>query len=131
MNSVTIELPLPHKNLSPNSRCHWRAKAEATKKARHAAWIGGTAVWVENFLTAPQWEEATVQATFYCRDKRRRDRDNLLASLKAYFDGLADSKLIGNDSGLTHLPVKVAVDKKFPRVVLTVTPCSPIPTPNP
>jgi Holliday junction resolvase RusA-like endonuclease len=68
------------------------------------------------------WESASVQATFYFRDKRRRDRDNLLASLKAYFDGLADSGLIANDSGLTHLPVKVELDKVNPRVVLTVTP---------
>ena len=122
MNSVTIELPLPHKNLSPNSRCHYMAKATATKKARRDARHASALAWYQWAIIAPQWAEATVQATFYFKDRRKRDRDNLLASLKASFDGLADSRLIANDSGLTHLPVKVDVDKKNPRVVLTVTP---------
>ena len=119
---IEIVLPLPHKNLSPNARCHWRAKAAATKKARSdASWAALAGIADRNW-NQPLWGTATVQATFYFRDKRRRDRDNMLSSCKAYFDGLADSGLIANDSGLTHLPVKVEIDKANPRVVLTVTP---------
>ena len=34
---IVIELPLPAKELSPNSRCHWRAKAKAVKAYRAMA----------------------------------------------------------------------------------------------
>lgn len=43
---------------------------------------------------------------------RRRDRDNLLASLKAAFDGIADAGLVENDAGLTHLPVHIVIDPR-------------------
>jgi Holliday junction resolvase RusA-like endonuclease len=44
----------------------------------------------------------------------------MLSSLKAAFDGLADAGLIADDSGLTHLPVIVKVDKLNPRVELHI-----------
>lgn len=120
---IEIELPLPHKNLSPNARCHWRAKAEQTRKHRHWASIRTTAAMNGlGWRCKPRWINATVQATFYFKDRRRRDKDNLLASLKSVFDGITDAGIIGDDSGLTHLPVKVEVDKENPRVVLKVTP---------
>lgn len=114
---MKITLPLPNKNLSPNARCHWRVKAKATKRARADACIAG---YCECRGSRPRWSSATVQATFFFRSKIRRDRDNLLASLKAVFDGLADSGLIANDSGLTHLPVKIEIDKADPRVELMI-----------
>ena len=58
---------------------------------------------------------------WYARDSRRRDRDNCLASLKATFDGLTDSGLLVDDSGITHLPLVLAVDPKNPRVELHLT----------
>jgi Holliday junction resolvase RusA-like endonuclease len=66
------------------------------------------------------WPSAKVRAVFYFRDHRKRDRDNALSSLKAHFDGLADAGLISNDSGLTHMPVVMNVDKSNPRVVLLI-----------
>lgn len=124
MSVITIELPLPHKNLSPNSRCHWRAKAAATAKARGDS-RNATCDQINRKHSSWDWPAATVQATFYFRDKRKHDKDNSLSSLKAYFDGLADAGLITNDSGLTHLPVVHAVDKLNPRVVLTITKTTP------
>lgn len=129
MNTYTIILPLPHKHLSPNARPHWRAKAKATKAAR---WTANTETVKEILIHAifstdqssmrlPRWKTATVLIRAYFKDARKRDKDNIQASCKAYFDGLADAGLIDNDSGLTHLPMVVAIDKKNPRLELVVT----------
>lgn len=118
MKTIKITMPLPPQCLSPNWRGHWAKKAEVTKWMRGGAMLLAQA----EMDKPPRWIEATVQATFYHRDKRRRDRDNALSSLKAVFDGLADAGVVANDSGLTHLPVRFEVDKEHPRVELVVTP---------
>jgi len=120
MQELTITLFLPPKELHPNSRCHWRTKAKHTASYRTTAMLQA---WADMHCArhkAPKWETATVQATFYFKDNRRRDRDGMLSSLKAAFDGLADAGLIADDSGLTHLPVLVRSDKTNPRVELRI-----------
>jgi crossover junction endodeoxyribonuclease RusA len=119
--SYTITLPLPHKHLSPNARPHWRAKAKATKTARTSVAVEVAAVMSFYESVAPRWKTATVLIRAYFKDARKRDKDNIMASCKAYFDGLADAGLIDNDSGLTHLPMVVAIDKKNPRIEMVVT----------
>lgn len=125
---VTIELPLPSPKLSPNARTHWRVKAKVTKRARIDAKYA-TLDAINRTPGAGLWEDATVQAAFYFRDRRRRDKDNMLASLKAYVDGIADARLVANDFGFTHLPPKIDVDSKNPRVVLTITNAPTTPRP--
>lgn len=97
--TVTIYLPLPPAALKPNARVHWRTKAKATKAYRE------TARWAALVPHPSAWKSAEIQAHFRFKQDRRRDRDNLLASLKAAFDGLVDARLLADDSGLTHLPV--------------------------
>jgi Holliday junction resolvase RusA-like endonuclease len=63
---------------------------------------------------------ASVQCRFYFATKRRRDGDNLLASMKSCFDGLVDAGVFTDDSGLTHLPVMQAKDAKNPRVEIHI-----------
>jgi crossover junction endodeoxyribonuclease RusA len=123
-DAITIELPLPARELSPNWRGHWARKSKATKALRkEAAWrasleqggeLGGS-------FDRREWEAATVLLKFYFKDKRRRDRDNLLASCKAIFDGLADAGVVVNDAAFAYMPVLTDVDKANPRVVVTVT----------
>ena len=50
---------------------------------------------------------ADVTPVFRFGDKRRRDKDNLLASLKAAFDGLTDAGVWTDDSEATYLPVRI------------------------
>lgn len=120
---MTIILQLPPKELHPNARTHWRVKALHTKAYRLAAALSAK-TWIRSGMGSmpTRWPAATVEATFYFRDARRRDRDGMLSSLKAAFDGLSDAGLIADDSGLTHLPVVVAIDRRNPRVELNVTP---------
>jgi len=113
-----VALPLPPKELSPNTRCHWGKKAKAIAEYRaNAANYAASLVWRDedaNFQTAKE------QTTFYFRDKRRRDADNLLAMLKSAFDGIVDGGILADDSGLTHLPIIVLVDKENPRVEIRI-----------
>lgn len=95
---VRIDLPVPPKQLSPNGRSHYMAKARITKQARATA----AACALAALSTRPMWKRATVKAMWYFPDARRRDHDNLMASCKAYFDGLRDAGIIEDDSGLTH-----------------------------
>lgn len=120
--TLTITLPLPPRGLSPNARLHWRPKAALTAKARSDARLAAIHAMNVNDMVPPLWENVTIQAFFYFRDRRRHDRDNALSSLKGSFDGLCDAKLLLDDSGITHLPVVFLHDSFDPRVELKVTP---------
>ena len=120
--SLTIILPLPSGLLSPNctvgSIGGRFAKAGAIKKyrrlAREAVEAGGTE-------TAP-WDRVLVSAIFYYKDKRRRDQDNAMASLKAAYDGIVDAGLVIDDD-YKHMKreyVDFALDANCPRVELTI-----------
>ena len=112
----TIVLPLPPKELSPNARVHYMAKAKAAKRYRNRAALEAAAVRPDK-----PWKRATVQAFVYHKIRRGRDGDNMLASLKSAIDGLADGGIIENDRELTHKPVVFGVDKSNPRVELLIT----------
>lgn len=105
---LTIELPLPDRVLSPNSRAHWRQKARATKAYRGLAAAAAAAARGLTYEPLPM-RAAIVRATYRVADRRRRDRDNLLAMLKPVFDGLQDAGVVRDDADLTYAPVHVEV----------------------
>lgn len=121
---MMIVLPLPHKHLSPNSRCHWRSKAQATAKMRYWSNMAAVAAMREdenkNAAASMPWSEVTARATFYRRTRGRIDKDNALSSLKSAFDGFTDAGVWADDSGVTHLPVVIAYDTADPRVEIEV-----------
>ena len=121
MDSITITVPLPAKQLSPNSRCHWARKAEAVKNARQAAHILSLQELALHLTSPPLWAKAMSQLVFFFKANRRHDPDNLLASVKSYFDGIADAGIMADDSGLGHHPVIIQKDKKNPRLEITIT----------
>lgn len=87
---VRLTLPFPDKHLNPNSRIHWRRKSRLVKVARHAAW----GAMLEVFGASPHLPPGARIAlgmTFCPPDFRRRDLDNLVASMKAATDGIADA----------------------------------------
>lgn len=86
--SYTIHLPWPRKALSPNARVHWRTKAPFVKAARaEAAWWAVIAFAGQK----PAWARVAVSVIFFPPDNRRRDLDNLIASLKPTMDGIAEA----------------------------------------
>lgn len=97
---ISISIPWPSRTLHPNARPHWAAKAKAVKKARNdAAWCAREAGIRRGDPDIPQVPKVT--AIFSPPDKRPRDLDSMLASLKAAFDGIADA--MGVDDSLWEI----------------------------
>lgn len=86
---VRLALPWPASGLSPNARLHWARKAKLTKAARKDAWVSTLAV--RRRLPALADGPVSLEVVFCPPDYRRRDRDNLIASMKAANDGIADA----------------------------------------
>ena len=51
---------------------------------------------------AVPYQRAHITITWVAKDRRRRDPDNLFASMKSYIDGLVEVGLIEDDSA-THV----------------------------
>ena len=84
-----MTLPFPDKGLSPNARLHWARKSRLVKSARTAAW--GATLSVTGASPSGFGKAVHLEMVFCPPDKRRRDRDNLIASMKAATDGISDA----------------------------------------
>ncbi len=85
--SEVLKLPWPvMPALSPNFRGHWAEKYRAKAQLRES-WA-----WEAKRQGAKRLpvEVLSLHITFVPPDRRHRDLDNLLASIKAGLDGLAD-----------------------------------------
>jgi crossover junction endodeoxyribonuclease RusA len=107
-----ITLPLPSRNLSPNARLHWAAKAKHTREAKRLAWVAA-------------WEQVGVMSIkayrldFYWATQRRRDKDNAAAMCKAYLDGIA--KNFGQDDSEWDFDgVRFHIDRENPRLEIVI-----------
>ena len=97
---ITVELPWPNRILSPNTRGCWQTKLRAKSGAKEAGyWLG--------LQHHGQLQGVDVHAwlTFYPPDRRKRDLDNLLASLKPDIDGLCEGIGI-DDSQIKRVTVE-------------------------
>lgn len=104
-----IVLPWPPRELHPNARTHWAKRAKLTKIERvlsgvHAKMAGWhTAEWPEGRLHV--WIDA------YPPDRRRRDADGLLSSMKAALDGIAEAMDVDDRRFVPHPFMKDEVRK--------------------
>lgn len=89
---MAIILPWPHKNLTPNAkrRLHWSKYQPHTKRARNDAYLL-TKGWLAGHpdVRIDPDKPLALRVSFFPPDRRRRDRDNVEGSMKAYFDGIA------------------------------------------
>ena len=87
MSDLVVRLPWPNKVLSPNARVHWSTRAVAVKKAKQDAYVLANYALSRSdvILAAP----LHVSIIFCPPDRRRRDWDNLIASLKPALDGIS------------------------------------------
>jgi crossover junction endodeoxyribonuclease RusA len=93
---LTVTLPWPNRLLSPNVPGHWAAKAKA-KKAYRTACKRIVDETEGAMPSMPPDGAVRVSMRFCPPDKRHRDLDNLMASMKSGLDGLADALGV-NDS---------------------------------
>lgn len=89
MTTITITLPWPARELSPNFHGGWRAKWQAQQAANHDGQIAALKSWEGK--ERPDFGDGpiSIKAKFYPPDQRRRDHDNAFASMKHYYDGIA------------------------------------------
>jgi Holliday junction resolvase RusA-like endonuclease len=119
MSDLIVTVPLPPSLLQPNRKSHWAKKSRAVRDYRWAAKMACLAA-LREAKEIIAWDAAEVEPHFYFRVKRRRDPDNLAASLKAARDGLADAGLVKNDCNIRNAEPVVHIDKDNPRVELWI-----------
>ncbi len=110
-NHLRLELPLPDPVLSPNARVHWQVRARATREAKEQVIAAVLSQKRQKLL-----DRATVTVTFVVGDRRRRDKGNLISSVKAYLDGLVG--LVISDDSWQHIeevypPIQYEKGKKM------------------
>ena len=86
---MQITLPWPPRVLSPNMRGHWATKARFAKRYRQECYLRAQALGARPLQEEP--ETLRIRIVFMPPDRRSRDLDNLLASMKHGLDGLAQA----------------------------------------
>lgn len=84
-----VVLDWPNRALSPNARCHWAIKRKAVQIARRMAHFE-TFSKMQGCRAAPIGKIA-YRFSFFPPDRRARDEDNLIASMKSSIDGIAEA----------------------------------------
>jgi hypothetical protein len=98
-----VTLPWPDKALSPNARAHFMVIAAAKRDAK------AVALWTAiesgiKFLAIERHPVLTWR--FYPPIKRRRDQDNINASMKAYADGISAAMQIDDSRfEMRYMPI--------------------------
>ncbi|HEY9474161.1 MAG TPA: hypothetical protein VIS06_09960 [Mycobacteriales bacterium] len=88
----TIPLPYIDPPLSLNQRIHWQTKARITKDLKDAVHVLMLGSHV------PRMTRCRVELHFIPPDRRRRDRDNLVATHKPCCDGIVRAGVVADDS---------------------------------
>lgn len=96
---MLIDLPWPAKELSPNERAHFMAKARKAKIHR------GWAYSLASEYGPIEADELLVTITAYPKTRGTFDDDNFIARCKPYLDGIAQALEV-NDSKFRIQPLK-------------------------
>lgn len=112
--------------LTMNQRIHWRTRAKLTKDIRQA-----TALLARRI---PDLGRCEVGLTWFVTDRRVRDADNLVPTLKAMCDGLVDAGVARDDRPefmVKRMPEIVLVPKtESAHMALTIAAAHPFSTPS-
>ena len=99
---IEITLPWPPRELSPNSRTHWRKAAPIKACYRHACYI-----LTKQARAVVDWEgDIHAWIDFYPPDRRHRDDANMIAAFKSGRDGVAEALGVNDKRFRTHPYVK-------------------------
>ncbi len=116
--SIVIHLPYDKPPLSMNSRDHWRKKASVTAELR---WLVASKV---RALQLTPVRHVTLELHYVPRDARRRDEDNLVATMKPCCDAIVDAGLVKDDAPqwmTKRMPIIDPPDPANPHLYLVIT----------
>jgi crossover junction endodeoxyribonuclease RusA len=99
---MTVTLPWPPKELSPNFRGHWSKVNKFKQAYKEDCWILTKAAKIK----PPEQGKINLWITFYPPNKRTRDLDNMLASIKYGLDGYAAA--LGVDDSIFNLRIEMS-----------------------
>ncbi len=92
-------------------RMHWYLRNELRKELGWWVYLAWKAAG------SPRFRKPAVTYRFYFPDRRGRDPDNLIASMKGYLDGLKHYAFWDdNHKNIDLRKPEILVDKQFPRV---------------
>ena len=116
-----IELPWPHKDLSPNARICYMALARLRKEAKNTAFMfARKAMHASKVGHVRPAGKINVQLVPVPPTRASQDEDNLLAKMKAALDGIALAMKV--DDKKFHFLEQVWLPAKKPgRVIVRVS----------
>lgn len=117
MTEWIIRLPYSTPPLTLNGRQHWATKARGVREVR------GTVATLAKVLHIPACQRIHIELHYVPRDGRRRDQDNLVATLKPCIDGLVDAGIVPDDSPeyVTWVPPVIdPPDFNYPHLYLQI-----------
>lgn len=103
LDPLIVETPWQRPPITENQRYHWAKKAKLTREVRNWA---GLLFRTARFADIP----LRVELTWYVNDRRKRDEENVIPTLKAICDGLVDAGVVPDDT-------PQYMRKEMPRVV--------------
>ena len=115
-----VVVPWPHQYLSPNSRVNWAAKYQVSIRARKMGCLLAKEIFGCGFFAKPKGNRISVRLITHACDKRHRDEDNIIASLKSWLDGIADGIHV-DDAAFHFLPLEVGSTKRPPDIEIWLT----------
>ena len=120
---VKIVLPLPPKELHPNSRNHWRAKLKPKKMARTLAFVKTNNILLLSRPAIPRrfFTKADLRCHWYFKTNHKHDTGNLIAWIKAYEDGIVQAGLLTDDDKINYLYPVIGKDKANSRLEMIFT----------
>lgn len=117
---MTWELRLPWATppITANQRNHWRKQAALVAEVRGFVYRATS----DSGSSPYDVEHVTVGLHYWPRDRRRRDADNLVPTLKAACDGLVDADVVEDDTPafMAKLMPEIHAPDGDPRLVLIV-----------
>lgn len=101
-----IDLPYDRPPLSLNQRQHWAVTHRITQELKLVAKVKARHI--------PELDKCSVELVWFVTDRRRRDVDNPVPTLKALCDGLVDAEIVPDDTPeyMAKLPVRIEHGKK-------------------
>lgn len=128
VKSITVTVPIPGKYCDPNVRTQsYQARASHIAKARKIGQLvmndAISELWEKRRFVSAPWSSVSAHIKWFHKTIRFRDVQNIIATLKATFDGFQDAGIVVDDNVISTFTVERLKDADDPRVEITLTRC--------